>query len=987
MDRSSSNLSVEDNIDSGLTYNSQYHLNKTYKKFINFIKEYAITNRDDVKKRESSNVIDMGKKIAYAIPTDLLPVFFGLLEACRKENLIINFAEKQCNESGLMLDFDILQANEQSQLTDNHFIMISRMVTEIISDMISDIDRYNSYVMILKKQNTEFKPEHKCFKDGFHMIMPSIKLTKSVKKLIVQQILDTGVLSTVFEDVKFNGEINTILDTHSVSVPTLYPGNCKVRKSPYLIHSIYKINVVKNRVVNMTTMNDNEINSLNIVYDFSVNYARENSIVTKVIANIKPNILSSIIVDIPIVNNVYDDDLSILTVHDPDSLQLQRILDILKPFRVNEYKYWLSIVCALAYTNARYKPLAYKFSEKREVKGVRSSFEKVWETAISNPGRYAYTKDMIYNYARADNLEEYTKIIQDGVLTMLLNYIYDPCINGNLDHWHFAQLLKKMVGTKYRTDDSSTKSGTQWYEFILEDDKREPGEIYKWKESDSPHTLRDYISVKLPLLFTRALLILTERKNNSDDPDVVKYCNSLTKSIKSSYRKLFNNGVKNLIMKEAESAFRETYMSRHLDKDPDILGVCNGVLVLSNPPELITTRHDYKISRYTTVEYKPIDINSTLCKEVFKSIWDLFPENESDAFTYTMFHLSTCLSGRPKSCQLYIMTGGGANGKSYLLELIKNIMGNATDKGYGAKIPVSFLSERSQPSNNASPVLEPLRYARFAYFSESELSMAFNMQILKELLSHEAISFRALYSKQENITHNCTFMLGTNYPPCIKTTDHGSWRRILYYVFKIKLCNNPDPNNVYEKKADPSFTAYKTKNPEFLSAALSIFLMYLSVLNMEYDGDITKVPNKTIEAQTEEYRNSQDVVNRFITERLVVTPDEKTEMLLTDLVDHYCRWYDTNVKEQKHERHDIANMFINSRLSKSFIKKNTGVSLIKGHRVLGSAEEKNEDEEYLIQSSNVRNRLDIEYKSSDEALSDIYERYQNGLNKLSKLNN
>ena len=965
---------LPENISTGLTHNTRYSVSSSYRALVDLLAEYKISSKD-VKTRACSNIIDMGRKISYNIPVNALPVYFNTLEKCRKEGLVLNFAEKQENVSGIMLDFDILQQDEKSQLTNDHFSMLTRMVLDALSFYISpeQMVKITSYAMVLKKKATEYKQDSKCYKDGFHMIFPSIKIPKSVKKLLIKKIIEDDIITTVFDDVKFN-DLNSILDTHSVSVPTLLPGNCKAEKIPYDIEVIYRIDIRKGRVSNLTQLTENEISNLNLSYDFSVNYSRINGI-TKNELNIKPEILSSINNVVELQNdNKQEDDLSIISMNDPDFSQIQRILDILKPFRCSEYKYWFGIITALAYTNSRYKPLAYRFSEKRP-EGVRASFERTWEDAISSVNRYAYTKDMIYSYARADNPEAYAVIIQDAVLTTLMDFIYEPCINGSLDHWHYAQLLKGMVGSKYRTDDAIDRKCVVWYEFVTEDDIRQPGQLYKWRSNDDPYTLREYLSIKMKLLFNRAIRIVGERKDGSADEGEIKYFNSLIKAIKFSCRKLFNHGFKNCVIKEAENAFREPYLSRNMDKEEEIIGVENGVLELTIPPTLIEGLHGYKITRSTTVTYRPIDPNNAVVRAVFKSLWDLFPVDEFDAFLYIMYHFSTSLTGRIKASLFLIITGGGANGKSYLLELMRCILGDATNNGYGAKLPIEYLIEKSRSSNEATPVLMPLIWARSTYFSESGKNNIVRSEIIKPLTGQEVLSFRCLFSAQINIIHKSIFTVATNYELILNAFDYGSKRRIRTYKFKTRFCTNPDPQNKFEKLMNPTLTMKKTRDPEFLSAALSILTMFLGLLDMKHNGDMERVPSNTIERETEEYINRHDTVNKFITERVVVS-DTKRNIALTDVIDHYCRWYDSNIKEQKHERHDILSMFINSSLSKFIIVSVNGVKVLINHRILGPAEEKEENETYISsEKSNVEHTNTIYYENSDDALNALYREY------------
>ena len=133
--------------------------------------------------------------------------------------------------------------------------------------------------MVLKKTKTEYKKNDKCFKDGFHLIISGIKVSKPVKKYIIQEIIKSNILEEVFEDVSFCGEMSNILDKNSAHVVTLFPGSCKRGKSPYDIYTTYKVEIKKGKVCNMALFNIGE--DVNIVHEFSVNYGRDGGLITK----------------------------------------------------------------------------------------------------------------------------------------------------------------------------------------------------------------------------------------------------------------------------------------------------------------------------------------------------------------------------------------------------------------------------------------------------------------------------------------------------------------------------------------------------------------------------------------------------------------------------------------------------------------------------------------------------------------------------------
>src|SRR3989338_8355693 len=77
--------------------------NKNYLNLIKFIdKSKFVVNPGN---KDINIFVPKGK--TYIIPNENLYEFFKLLELCRRDSIVMHFAEKQLDYSGIMLDFDI----------------------------------------------------------------------------------------------------------------------------------------------------------------------------------------------------------------------------------------------------------------------------------------------------------------------------------------------------------------------------------------------------------------------------------------------------------------------------------------------------------------------------------------------------------------------------------------------------------------------------------------------------------------------------------------------------------------------------------------------------------------------------------------------------------------------------------------------------------------------------------------------------------------
>jgi hypothetical protein len=84
------------------------------------------------------------------------------------------------------------------------------------------------------------------------------------------------------------------------------------------------------------------------------------------------------------------------------------------------------------------------------------------------------------------------------------------------------------------------------------------------------------------------------------------------------------------------------------------------------------------------------------------------------------------------------------------------------------------------------------------------------------------------------------------------------------YKFKICFKVKCDPNEPNERPRDPELIDKIKADKRYQEAFLSILIHYRSKLYALYGGQILRVPHPTIEKETEEYRQSEDIYQRFI---------------------------------------------------------------------------------------------------------------------------
>jgi phage/plasmid-associated DNA primase len=275
--------------------------------------------------------------------------------------------------------------------------------------------------------------------------------------------------------------------------------------------------------------------------------------------------------------------------------------------------------------------------------------------------------------------------------------------------------------------------------------------------------------------------------------------------------------------------------------------------------------------------------------------------------------------------------------------MIHNTLGNE----YCASGKSALLTSPIEKGNEANSAQMQMRGKNYFYFDEFNKCEHLNTARLKMMVNPGWQSGRENYGNQTNFKNTCNPICLSNFDFIIDTTDHGTWRRIYYYHNKVKFCEKPNPDNPYEKLADPRFIDEYANDPMYQQAMLSIMVHYYSILCRDYRGDLKRVPVPTIARETEEFRNRQDSVNRFITQNLVRSPAAEP-IAMTTLVGRYIEWYNRTVNPKQHNGLDIASQFENSRIATSLERRNADILYLIGHRIRASPDELlQQDEEEL----------------------------------------
>jgi P4 family phage/plasmid primase-like protien len=240
---------------------------------------------------------------------------------------------------------------------------------------------------------------------------------------------------------------------------------------------------------------------------------------------------------------------------------------------------------------------------------------------------------------------------------------------------------------------------------------------------------------------------------------------------------------------------------------------------------------------------------------------------------YFMKHLATNLVGGNTAQKFHILTGSGSNGKSMIMNLTSTALGD-----YACTVPISLFTQKRKGSGSAAPEVIRLKGRRFVTMQEPDESIALNTGLMKEITSGEKMYARDLFKSGTEFEVQAKFHLACNDKPKINTTDGGTWRRLVVINFTSKFVPKPSASNEFPMDESIQFAV---QGKEWATP----FMSYLVHILTEGKGLRKLPPPEKVLEYTSEYRNENDGIARFVSEKLVpiaegdeIVPVDKTTL-------------------------------------------------------------------------------------------------------------
>lgn len=351
-------------------------------------------------------------------------------------------------------------------------------------------------------------------------------------------------------------------------------------------------------------------------------------------------------------------------------------------------------------------------------------------------------------------------------------------------------------------------------------------------------------------------------EGKKDDANTVE---KMLDACRKNTNRVSNKAGKDAMLSELETLFDIPVQSSEFNKNDYLLNTDSGIVDLLTG-EIRPFDKEEMISKNTGIK---VSYNEPT--EWLKFLYSVFDNGDEAETKEVIDSLQTCLgysiSGSVKEQVMFLLYGGGSNGKSTLTELVADIFGD-----YADNIASSALMQQKNANQTTVYSIAKLQQTRFVETGETDDGGKLAEAQLKILTGGDTISAQFKYGNEFSFKPKFKIWMSTNNKPIIRGTDLGIWRRIFIFPFLN------------------SFTgAKKNKNlPELLRKEASDILGWIIKGHMKYMelGDLIRP--KRLEMAKQEYKDQMDIIAQFISKECKLS--EKDEVDCKLFYTYYKNW-------------------------------------------------------------------------------------------------
>jgi putative DNA primase/helicase len=275
-------------------------------------------------------------------------------------------------------------------------------------------------------------------------------------------------------------------------------------------------------------------------------------------------------------------------------------------------------------------------------------------------------------------------------------------------------------------------------------------------------------------------------------------------------------------------------------------------------------------------------------------LWERFLEDvflgDRELIAYMQRALGYSITGETWEQKLFICWGKGANGKTTLFAVVRDVVGS----DYVEPVPPRALlaDKDSDDAENARAALYGLRVG---LLSETAEDGRLHARQVKQLTGGDPVSARFLYHERFSFTPTVKLWMFTNHKPRITDPSDAIWRRVVLVPFRAVFSNNPDVDPAVRRTPDP---VIREKLLQSLHReAILAWLVEGAIAWYRYGLQEPKI----VRAAVEEYRRESDSLQEWL-EAETERNDPNARTPVATLYERYRLWCEANGETAMHIR-------------------------------------------------------------------------------------
>lgn len=215
--------------------------------------------------------------------------------------------------------------------------------------------------------------------------------------------------------------------------------------------------------------------------------------------------------------------------------------------------------------------------------------------------------------------------------------------------------------------------------------------------------------------------------------------------------------------------------SKDFDGKPMLLNVANGTVDLATGELRQHCAEDY-FNQIAPWSFE----SSATCPTFERFFGELFPEPAEQDWLHRA--LGYCATGETSEQIFLLLYGTGSNGKSTLLNILSEVLGD----GYAGVVDSNlFVTSTSEDVARRSKMR--LRNLRAGIVNELPSGGRINESTLKQITGGDPIWGAALYQNPVEFRPTAKLLVATNHKPRVESQDFGLWRRMRLIPFTAQF--------------------------------------------------------------------------------------------------------------------------------------------------------------------------------------------------------